>query len=155
MAWLSERKNQGILVGALVLIAFGYYTVNQEPMDLRDPTTIAEENLNTLLDAARNREVSPFEELLSDQVTDDSGRSKDDLLKILRLLFFRHQSVYLNVLDMQSRETIDDQQVVVSFTMLMGEQAVTVEKGSFEVTFSREDTKWRVTAVKWGNGYGY
>lgn len=155
MNWLIDRKPQVLILVGVLIICFAVYTVTREPEDFRDPSEIAEANLETLIEAARQRDIGPFEELLSDRVLDDQGRNKDDLVKTLRLLFFRHKNIHLNVVDLQSRETIPDEEVVTNLTLLMGEQAVTVDKGLFEVTFSREGTKWRVTQVKWGGGYGY
>jgi hypothetical protein len=154
-SFLEDGKNKIILGVGLLLVVFAVFTLMQEPEDFRDPTVISEENLQLLIEAARQRDIGPFESMLSDDVMDDSQRNKDELLKILRLLFFRHKTIYLNVLEMKSEETIQDQEVVIGLTMLMGQQAITVEKGSFEVAFQKEGSKWRVIRVKWGSGYGY
>ena len=150
--WFQQHQKQSLFV-LLFLIAGMAYVSLRKPADT--PAAQVERIVRELVAAAEDKNLKPFRKYLSEEVRDDQGRGKKEILNILRAIFFRHGRISLSLIHLDVVESAGSQVFSADLSLLMGEQIVPTEKGNFFVTFRRQDGQWRVWEVKWDQGYGY
>ena len=106
-----------------------------------------------LVEAAENHKLSPFKEYLSDQLKDQDGRSKQDILQTMQLLYLRHPSIHLQILSLDFSGS-SDQIRNVNLQLLMSSSSFPEDRGSYGFVFRKEGQTWRIFSLDWGQGYG-
>jgi len=150
--WFGPRQKQSLFVLVLLAAGIGYYTCKSQPAG--SPEAIVRGIVKTLIEAAEERDLEPFKTYLSDQVTDENGRTKDELLTILRGIFFTHKKISLTTLQIDITPNTNPNLMQAHIVVLMSETTLPTDRGEFFTTFRKEGDGWRITEVNWGEGYG-
>ncbi len=149
----GDRQKQSLVV-LVLMIAGLIYMANRGPGE-QSPEGQVRKAIQALVTGAEDKDIGPFETYLSVEVKDEQGRGKDEILNIMRLIFFRHPAISLSLLDLEVADNTNPDVLSASLTLLMGESPIPSDKANFFLTFRREDNTWRVWEIRWDGGYGY
>jgi hypothetical protein len=133
----------------IVVFIFSFAGCRQQ----EDPGQVIQRQMDLLVKAAELRDLDPFKTHFSEDVKDQTGRGKKELLGMLWMLFQRHREIHLYVLSMEKEEVGVDR-FEVTIELLMGSSALPEDRGIFDVTWRKEGRDWRVWQLSWGEGYG-
>jgi hypothetical protein len=150
--WFQNRQKQSLVI--LLLLVAGIIYTSTRGSDPESPEGQVRKAINELVEAAEQRDLDPFRKHLSEDVQDEQGRGKQDLLNTLRMIFIRHQKISLSLLNLNVDNNTNPDIISASLTLLMGDTAIPTDKGNFFLTFRREGDTWKVWEVEWGTGYG-
>ena len=150
--WFGRRQKQSLFVLAFMIAGISYYTCRTKTPD--SPEAVVRGIIKTLIAAAEDRDLGPFKTYLSDQVTDENSRHKDELLTILRGIFFTHKKIRLTTLEIDITPNTNPNLMQARIVVLMSETTLPTDRGEFFTTFRNEKDGWRITEVRWGEGYG-
>ena len=151
--WFQNRQKQSLLVLALLMAGLVYVSYCGGPPSA--PRERVSAIVDELVSAAEKKNLGPFKKHLSEEIRDESGRGKKELLDLLRLIFLRHSKISLTVLSKQVEENTNPSIFDVSLSLLMSESLLPTDRGEFFLTFRKEGDAWRIWALKWGEGYGF
>lgn len=153
--WFQERQKQSLLV-LLLLIAASIFYFRRSSGD--DPEELVERAVREMVVAVEKKDLGPFRKYLSEEVRDERGRSKREILRVLRLIYMQNPKISLTIVDLEARDGTNPDRIGADLTLLMGDSFIPDDKGNFRLTFRREeDGAWRVWEVYWRDGsqYGY
>jgi len=149
----GNRQKQSAVVLALILIAI-FWRMGASGPD--DPETVVTEAVKALVEAAEKEDLDPFRTWLSDQVQDSSGRGKEEIVKTLFGIFFRYRNIRLNQVSLTVDQGTNPDVLTARLVLLMGaDTPLPTDKGSFRLTFRREEDTWRVFDIDWEDGAQY
>jgi len=122
----------------------------------RDPLS-PEEQIRTaikeMVEGAEERRLEPFKKHLSEQLEDQNGLGKKDILQRLRVLFLRHPEIHLSILSLDMTGS-GNQVRKVQMELLMSSTSIPQNRGIYDFTFRQEDGDWNLWYMDWGQGYG-
>ncbi len=152
-AWFQERQKQSLVI--LILLAAGVIYLSMRGSGDNTPRSQVERAIKAMVKGAENKNIGPFREYFSENVRDESGNRKQDLLNILRGIFLRHKNISLSLVSLDIQDNTNPDIISASLTLLMGENILPTDRGNFFATFRREeDGAWRVWEIRWQGGYG-
>ena len=149
---LDTPAKKIVAVVAIVLIVLTWWSLQPEP---GSPEAICEGAVEELIEAAENRDIGPFRKWLSDDVADESGREKQDIIMLLRGIFLRYQNISLTTVSLSVAQNTNPDIVDARLTLFMSDSALPQDRGTFEMTFRREGSSWRIWQLAWEDGAGY
>jgi len=135
-----------VVVGVIGLI----WVLRPDP---RSPEERIRAAIEAMVEGAENHDLDPFRDYLSEQLKDQSGLGKQDVLNRLRVLFLRHPSIHLQILSLEVSGS-SNQVKNVFLELLMSSTSFPQDKGNYDIVFRLEDDTWRVFSLDWGSGYG-
>ena len=150
--WFDNRRKQTIAVFLLVLAGIIYSSLRSPP---GSPKAVVEQAVKEMVEGAENRELGPFKKHFSEEIRDEQGRNKTQMLAILRGIFFRYKTISLSVVSLEAERGTNPDTYYADLTLLMGDSLIPTDKGQFRLTFRREGNKWRVWEADWGDGAAY
>jgi len=150
--WFGPRQKQSLFVLVFMLAGIAYMTCRNERQD--SPEAKVRAIVQELVSAAESKDLGPFKKYLSEQVTDESGRKRDELLNVMRGIFFSHKKISLTLVSLDIATNTNPNLIDARVVVLMSETLLPTEKGDFLVGFRKEAAGWRIWEVKWGEGYG-
>ena len=136
----------------LLLAGIAWVSSRTDPLS---PEGQIEKAITEMVEGAEKKSVSPFKEHLSEDIRDDSGRGKKDMLNILRGIYLRHQKIHLQILSLDFAGSTNPHIMNVQLELLMSETNLPTDRGRFSLTFRDENGTWRLTEAVWNDGYGY
>ena len=148
----GRRQKQSLFVLVLMIVGMIYMNRCSTP---NSPEAQVKDAIREMVEGAEKKSIAPFEKHLSDNVQDEQGRGKKELLNTLRLIFLQHPRISLSLMSLNVEDNTNPDVISADLTLLMGETPLPSDKGNFFLTFRREGDTWRVWEVKWGEGYGY
>ena len=151
MEWFQERQKQSLVVLLLLIAGIFYASRNQDQSAEAQVKTA----IKDMIEAAETKNIATFKKYFSEEIRDEQGRSKEDILNTLRVIFLRHQKISLHLIELDVQDSSNPDIISTNLALLMSETAVPTDKGNFSLTFRREGDVWRVWEVKWQGGYGY
>jgi hypothetical protein len=120
------------------------------------PEAQVRQTIRAMEEAAEARDVGDLMKQLSPQFRDGYGRDGKELLQYVRGYFIANQSVHLLTrIESIAFPTSDEARAKVTVGMVGREAAevssweLAAEVHDFEVTFMREDGRWKVSHAKW------
>lgn len=151
MTLFGRRQLQSLVVLFLLLAGMAYWGMRGSD----DPETVIEGIVEELVEAAEHKKIGPFKEYLSDRFEDEQGRSKEEVLNILRMIFLRHPTISLHIFSLSFSQSSNPTVKQVDLTLLMSETTLPQDRGKFQITFRQTDGDWKIWEARWGEGYGY
>jgi len=149
---IDTPQKKIVLAVAIVLVALTWWSLQPEP---GSPEAICRGAVEELIAAAEAREIGPFREWISEEVQDESGRDKRQIIMLLRGIFLRYQNISLTTVSLNVDRGTNPDLVDARLTLFMSESALPQDKGSFELTFRREGSSWRIWQLAWEEGAVY
>ncbi len=150
--FFGTRQKQSLAVLLFLLAGMIYVSWRNQP---RTPEGQVEAAVRELVAAAEKKDMRPFRKWMGTRVRDDSGRTRDEILSILRGIFFRHPKISLQILSLDVQTGTNDTIVNAKLQLFMSESLLPQDKGTFDLAFKQEDGAWRIWEIKWLGGYGY
>ncbi len=154
-SWFQDRQKQSLFV--LLLLVLGSIFYFRRSSD-EDPGAIVERAVREMVVAVEKKDLGAFREHLSEEVQDERGRSKQEILQVLRVIYLQNPRISLTIVNLDAQDSTNPDMISADLTLLMGDSIIPDDKGNFNLTFRREDDNaWRVWEVSWGDGarYGY
>ncbi len=151
MIW-TNRQKQSAVVLAIFLAGIIYMSQKSDP---GSPDVIIKTALREMVSGAESKDLDAFKLHLSDDFRDESGRSKTDVLNVIRAIFLRHPSISLNVMTLDVQESSNPLIYEAQLVLLMSESTLPTDKGEFFLSFREEQGQWRLWSARWGDVYGY
>lgn len=149
----GNRQKQSAVVLILMLAGIAYMSWVQEDLS---PESQVRQIVQVLIAAGEAGNVAPFRKHLSEQVEDHEGRDKQQIVQILRALFFRYKNIQLQELGLDVAGGTNPDVITARLSMLMGNETfVPTEKGNFILTFRREGDVWRIWQIDWKDATKY
>lgn len=150
--WFGTRQKQSLVVFVFMLAGIAYVSYKNQPEDT--PEAAATKIVNTLIEAAEEKNLGPFKTYLSERVKDENGNGKEELLNTLRGIFFAHKKISITLMSLEVATGTNPNIVDADIVVLMSERILPTDRGEFFVSMRLEEDGWRIREVKWGDGYG-
>jgi hypothetical protein len=147
----GNRQKQSLFVLALMILGIIYMSTRTSP---DSPSGQVRAAVEAMVKGAEERSIKPFKKYLSEDVKDSQGRGKEEMLRILRGIFFRYQKVSLEVLSLDVETQTNPDIITAELLLLMSDTPLPKDKGNFVLTF-RNEGEWRVWEVDWEDAAGY
>jgi hypothetical protein len=148
MIFGSRQKQSLVLFLAIVL---GLVLLNLR--QAASPEQQIERAVRSLARSAEQKELAAFRELLAEDFRDDGGRTREEALALLKLLYLRHPRIAVTLVSLEVHMQGQDG-AEVELTALLSENILPQDRGDFALVFSRRKGKWLLTSADWGGGYG-
>ncbi|MCB1053177.1 MAG: nuclear transport factor 2 family protein [Acidobacteria bacterium] len=151
MSWFGTRQKQSAVIFAAILIGLIFLNLRQA----ESPEVQIEKNVRSLVAAAEAKEMGPFRDLISADFVDANGRSRDEALNLLKLIYLRHTKIQINVVSLDVKPGNSADQYTVNLFVLMSEGLLPQDKGNFSMLWQKRGSEWLMTRAGWGDdGYG-
>lgn len=148
----GRRQKQSLLVLVFMLTGIAYMTLKNRPDDT--PEAAVKKIVHTLIEAAEEKNLGPFKTYLSEKATDENGRNKEELLNLMRGIFFAHKKIGISLIALEVTPNTNPTMADASIVVLMSENILPTDKGEFFISCRKEEDGWRIWEVRWGEGYG-
>ena len=150
--WFQERQKQSLFILIFMIIGFVWMDTRPDP---QSPEAQVRAAITEMIEAAERKDLGPFKKHLSEEVEDETGRDKKEIISVLQLIFLRNANISLSLLNLDVGGGTNPAYFDVDLTLLMGQTVVPSDRGNFFLTFRNEGESWRVYEVRWDGGYGY
>lgn len=148
----GQRQKQSLAVLVFMLAGIAYMTLRNQTPDT--PEGAVRRIVQELIKGAESKDLGPFKKYLSENVKDENGRNREELLTVMRGIYFSHKKISLSLMNLEITTHTNANIVDTHIEILMGESILPTEKGDFIASFRKEPEGWRIWEVKWGQGYG-
>ena len=126
-----------------------------------DSTQTPEDEIRTYIshgvEVAENRNSGDLAEMMHPQYSDEKGFNRDQLIKIIKLYFFRHKNIHLFT-KIDEIKLFSDQEALVTLHVAMAGQAISslsmlsslrARIYRFELDLVKQDNEWLLQHAIW------